>query len=283
MLSPAVRPAPWPAYAKASVAFHVGAGLAAAAFPAQWPWALGAVVANHLVLTGAGLWPRSTWLGSNWTRLPDEAVARREIAITIDDGPDPEVTPAVLDLLDAQRMRATFFCIAQTAARHPVLCREIVGRGHSVQNHSDRHSHTFSLLGPKAMTREVRAAQERLADITGESPRFFRAPAGLRNPFLAPVLQGLELQLVSWTRRGFDTVRHDAAAMLARLGKGLAAGDILLLHDGHAARTNAGRALVLEVLPTLLAQAAEADLRAVTLPAAATAAAAETTPAISPT
>jgi peptidoglycan/xylan/chitin deacetylase (PgdA/CDA1 family) len=266
----ASRPPPaWPPYAKASAAWHVGAGLASAAFPAEWPWALGAVVANHAVLTGGGLWPRSRWLGSNWTRLPEGAVARRQIALTIDDGPDPEVTPAVLDLLDAAQVRATFFCIARTAAAHPALCRDIVRRGHSVQNHSDRHSHTFSLLGPRAMAEEIASAQERLAEITGLLPRFFRAPAGLRNPFLAPILQRLDLQLVSWTRRGFDTIRREPAAMLARLSTGLAAGDILLLHDGNAARTADRRPLVLAVLPELLERFAAAGLHPVTLPTAA--------------
>ncbi len=91
------------------------------------------------------------------------------------------------------------------------------------------------------MAREIGAAQASLADIVGEAPRFFRAPAGLRNPFLAPVLQRLDLQLVSWTRRGFDTVRRDPDAMLARLGSRLAAGDILLAHDGNAARDPNGR------------------------------------------
>jgi peptidoglycan/xylan/chitin deacetylase (PgdA/CDA1 family) len=259
----------WPAYVRASAVVHVAAGLAAATFPATWPWALGAVAANHLALTAGGLWPRSQWLGSNWTRLPAASAARSEIALTIDDGPDPEVTPAVLDLLDAARVRATFFCIAQTASAHAAVCRDIVRRGHSVQNHSDRHSKAFSLLGPTAMATEIRAAQDRLADITGERPRFFRAPAGLRNPFLAPVLQRLELQLVSWTRRGFDTVRREPAALVARLSKGLAAGDILLLHDGNAARTADGRPLVLAALPDLLARFERAGLRAVTLPAAA--------------
>jgi peptidoglycan/xylan/chitin deacetylase (PgdA/CDA1 family) len=264
----AAVPLKWPAYAKASVAWHAGAGIAALALPSAWPWALGAIVANHLVLTGAGLWPRSSWLGRNWTRLPAAAAARGEIAITIDDGPDAEVTPAVLDLLDAHRARATFFAIASAAARAPALCREIVRRGHSVQNHSDRHSHAFSLLGPRAMAREVGAAQARLADITGVAPRFFRAPAGLRNPFLAPVLERLELELVSWTRRGFDTVRSEPDQVLARLATGLAGGDILLLHDGHAARTSAGRAVVLDVLPRLFERCASAGLHPATLPAA---------------
>ncbi len=257
-----------PAYVKASLAWHAGAGIAALVAPSAWPWALAAVVANHAVLTGAGLWPRSTWLGRNWTRLPDAAVARREIAITVDDGPDPEVTPRVLDLLDAHAVHATFFAIGSAAARHPTLCREIARRGHSVQNHSDRHSHAFSLLGPRAMAREIGAAQTRLADITGLAPRFFRAPAGLRNPFLAPVLDRLGLQLVSWTRRGFDTVRSDPGPVLARLASGLGAGDILLVHDGNAARTRDGRAVVLDVLPALLERCAGARLQAVTLPAA---------------
>src|SRR5205085_8881909 len=220
-----------PAYAKASAALHVAAGAAALLAPAAWPWALGAVAANHLALTAGGLWPRSRWLGRNWTRLPDAAAARHEVAITLDDGPDPAVTPAVLDVLDAHRVRATFFVIGEAVQRHPALAREIARRGHAVQNHSDRHSHAFSLLGPRAMAREIGAAQARIADVVGVAPRWFRAPAGLRNPFLAPVLDRLGLELVSWTRRGYDTARSDPVRILARLGKRLGPGDILLLHD----------------------------------------------------
>jgi peptidoglycan-N-acetylglucosamine deacetylase len=270
--SPSVpaKPARWraPMLVKASVACHVGAAVAVAAQPALWPWALGTVALDHALITATGLWPRSTWLGSNWRRLPEASAARFEAAITIDDGPDPQVTPAVLDLLDAHRARATFFCIAAHAQAHPALCREIVRRGHSVQNHSQHHAHTFSLLGPRGIDREVAQAQDTLARITGEVPRFFRAPAGLRNLFLAPVLQRQGLQLVSWTRRGFDTTRRDPAGVLARLTHRLAAGDIVLLHDGHAARTTGGRAVVLEVLPGLLERFAQAGLRSVTLPQA---------------
>ncbi len=261
------RSGPWPLYARLSIACHAGAGIAVAAVPSTWPWALGAVAANHAAITAAGLWPRSRWLGSNWTRLPAAARQRGEVAVTIDDGPDPEVTTRVLDLLDAHRVRASFFCIARQARLHAWLCREIVARGHSIENHSDGHSHGFSLLGPRAMAREIAAAQDSLADITGQAPRFFRAPAGLRNPFLAPILERLDLQLVSWTRRGFDTVRSDRAAMLARLARGLGAGDILLLHDGHAARTRDGEPVVVAVLPALLERIAARDLSPVTLPA----------------
>jgi peptidoglycan/xylan/chitin deacetylase (PgdA/CDA1 family) len=257
-----------PLLVKASGAVHLGAAAAVIAAPAVWPWALGAVVLDHALVTATGLWPRSTWLGPNLRRLPEASAARREVALTIDDGPDPEVTPGVLDLLDAAGARATFFCIALQAEAHPQLCREIVRRGHSVQNHSHHHSHTFSLLGMRGFAREITRAQDALAQITGQRPRFFRAPAGLRNPFLAPVLQELKLELVSWTRRGFDTMRRDPADVLERVARKLHPGDILLLHDGHAARTAGGKPVVQAVLPALLERFDAAGLRAVTLPEA---------------
>jgi peptidoglycan/xylan/chitin deacetylase (PgdA/CDA1 family) len=266
-ISPPLASARWqlPPLLKASVACHLGAGALALAQPALWPWALGAVVLDHALVTATGLWPRSTWLGDNLLRLPPAAAARREVALTLDDGPDPDVTPAVLDLLDAHRARATFFCIARHAEQHPALCREILRRGHSVQNHSHHHSHRFSLLGPGALRRELRQAQDALAQVTGQRPRYFRAPAGLRNVFLAPALHEFDLQLVAWTRRGFDTARRDPADVLRRLTHRLAAGDILLLHDRHAAVTANGRPVTLEVLPALLNRFAVDGLRAVTL------------------
>ena len=270
MSSPAVPPRlatrwrPTPLLA-ASIALHPLALGAVLALPQLWPWALGALAADHMALTGAGLWPRSRLLGPNHTRLPAEAAARGEIALTIDDGPDPRVTPAVLDLLDAHGAKATFFCIGERARAHPELCRDIVRRGHAVENHSQRHRHSFSLSGPRGFGRELQAAQATLTDITGQAPAFFRAPAGLRNPFLDPVLHRLGLRLVSWTRRGFDTRERDPITVLRRLRRGLRAGDILLLHDGHAARTASGQPVILDVLPALLASIAAAGLRPTTL------------------
>ena len=172
----------------------------------------------------------------------------------------------MLDLLDAAGQRATFFCIAERVTAHPALAREIVARGHSVQNHTARHRHDFSFLGPRGYAAEIARAQDMLTELTGQRPSCFRAPAGFRNPFLAPVLHRMGLTLVSWTRRGFDTRERDAAKVLARLTHGLSGGDILLLHDGHAARTREGRAVILDVLPALLARIEAAGLRSVTLP-----------------
>ncbi|MHB1216011.1 MAG: polysaccharide deacetylase family protein [Thiobacillus sp.] len=250
---------------RASIALHGLALLAVIAEPAQWRWALGAVVINHLVLTAAGLWPRSTWLGPNWTRLPAAAAARHEIALTIDDGPDPLVTPQVLDILDRYAAHATFFCVGEKAARYPEVCREIVRRGHAVENHSQHHRHTFALQGPRGFMRELQAAQRTLSQITGQRPVFFRAPAGLRNPFLDPVLARLGLTLASWSARGFDTRIGDAARVRHALLRGLRAGAILLLHDGNAARSSGGVPVILDVLPAVLESAAAAGLRFVSL------------------
>lgn len=261
---PPPSPWPWPPLIKASALLHIGAATAAL-LPGGWPWAAGALLANHAVLTGAGLWPRSDWLGPNVTRLPAAAAARGEVAITIDDGPDPAVTPATLDLLAELGVHATFFCIAEQAHAHPALLRRIVAAGHGIGNHSLHHRHNFSLLGPKGFEREIRGAQDLLADLCGVRPHCFRAPAGLRNPLLDPVLHRLGLHLVSWTRRGFDTRQADADAVLQRLSRGLAAGDILLLHDGNARRTAAGQPVLLQVLPALLARCRAQGLRPVTL------------------
>ncbi len=259
---------PWPAAFRASAGLHALAAGAALLVPGAELWALAGVVLNHAGLTAAGLWPKSRVLGPNVTRLPAAAAARGEYALTFDDGPDPETTPAVLDLLDAHGVKATFFCIAERARAHPALLREIAARGHSVQNHSNRHRHDFSLSFPRALAQEITTAQARLADLTGVQPHCFRAPAGLRNPLLDPVLHRQGLHLVSWTRRGFDTRDANPQRVLARLTRGLAAGDILLLHDGHARRGANGRAVLLDVLPPLLARCREAGLTAVTLAAA---------------
>ena len=250
---------------RASIALHGLVLLLVIAAPGQWRWALGAVLANHALLMLLGLWPRSHGLGPNWTRLPAAAAARNEIALTIDDGPDPIVTPQVLDLLDRYAVQATFFCIGDKAAHYPDLCLEIVRRGHAVENHSQRHRHYFALTGYAGILRELQTAQDTLTAITDQRPLFFRAPAGLRNPFLDPVLTGLGLQLASWSARGFDTRIGDAERVRNKLLRGLRAGAILLLHDGNAARTPGGIPAILEVLPTVLAAARAANLRFVTL------------------
>lgn len=251
-----------------SLALHAVCLLIVFLEPSAWGPLAAAVAANHLGLTALGLWPRSRWLGENHVVLPAGAKQRAEIALTFDDGPDPAVTPAVLDCLDRYAARASFFCIAQRALMHPELIQEIVRRGHSVENHSLCHPHAFACYGPVRMQREIESAETTLTRLAGAPPRFFRAPAGLRNPFLDPILARTGLRYISWTRRGFDTREREPERVLARLTRKLAPGDVLLLHDGSAARTRAGEPVVLAVLPGLLEAVRAHRLVPVSLPEA---------------
>ena len=248
----------------ASVGLHAAAAGLALAFPGGWSWALAGVALNHAVLGAAGLWPRSTLLGPNLRRL--SPAGRPEVALTFDDGPDPDVTPAVLDLLDRYEAQASFFCIGAAARAHPDLVREIARRGHAVENHSDRHPNGFAALPSGGLRREIETAQATLAELAGTPPRYFRAPMGLRSPLLQPLLAARGLRLASWTRRALDGMFADPAAAGGRLRRGLAAGDILLLHDGRAARTAQRQPVVLAVLPALLRALTAHGLRSVTLP-----------------
>jgi peptidoglycan/xylan/chitin deacetylase (PgdA/CDA1 family) len=265
---PGTRRGRQPPLLYASAAAHLGAAGALLIRPRYWPWALGTVVANHLLLAAAGLWPKSQLLGPNWVRLPAPCAARGEVAITIDDGPNPEVTLQVLSQLAQARAQATFFCVGERVQRYPDIAREIVRCGHRIENHSLSHRHNFSLLGPRGMAAEVARAQDAITQVTGRTPRFFRAPAGLRNPFLEPILRRLDLRLASWTHRGFDTVNGNAETVFRRLAEPLRSGDILLLHDGNAALAASGAPVILEVLPRLLDTLSSRNLKPITLCAA---------------
>jgi len=261
---------PWkPAPAiRMSMLLHAAAAASLIVVPGSWPWAVGAVLANHLLLTLAVFWPRGRILGANLTRLPAAAVARREICLTFDDGPDPEVTPQVLDLLDRHQAKATFFCVGEKVAAHPGIVRDIERRGHGIENHSARHSAAFALYGPLRLKRELEAAQGTIARIAGRAPRYFRAPMGLRSPLLDPVLARCGLRYVSWTRRGFDMLHRDPESVLRRLSRSLAAGDILLMHDSARAPARDGTPVALAVLPELLNRMNAQGLKSVTLSSA---------------
>ncbi|MGH8718315.1 MAG: polysaccharide deacetylase family protein [Burkholderiales bacterium] len=244
------------------VAVHLIALALFVAWPQMGPSLLAFVAAHHGVLLFASLSPRSRLIGSNLRRLP--AAWAGQVALTFDDGPDLVVTPKVLEILSAYRARATFFCIGERAAAHPDIIRAIVAAGHRVENHSQRHVGWFAFFGPRAMARDIERAQTELTRLAGEAPVYFRAPAGMRNPLTGWVLAKLGLQLVSWTRRGFDTLARDPQRVLKRLTRDLDAGDILVLHDGAAARE--GTPIVLQVLPKLLERIGSLGLVAVSIP-----------------
>ncbi len=261
---------PWsPAPAlQATAALHIGGALALALPGARWPWIAAALAVNHGVLFGASMAPRSRILGPNVVRLPEAARRRREVALTFDDGPDPEVTPRVLDLLERHGARASFFCIGERAAAHPRTVREIAARGHAVESHSHRHSLAFAWYGPRRLRREIASAQQAIGDAAGAAPVFFRAPYGTRSPMLDFALARVGLTYVSWMRRGYDAVDTNATRVLRRLLKRVTPGDVLLLHDGSTARGERRDATVLRVLPALLERLDAAGMKSVSLRAA---------------
>lgn len=218
----------WCALAFVLLGHAVAAGLLATG---HWRWALLPLLPAALVLVWGSLWPHSRLFGPVLRRLP---TATKHVWLTFDDGPDAD-TPALLDVLDRHGARATFFLVGERAARHPELVRAIAARGHDIGNHSHTHpSARFWMLTPAAYARELREAQAVLRSLGGRWPRWFRAVAGLTNPFLAPVLHRLGLVRVSWSGRGFDTVDADDACVLGRLVRAIRPGAILMLHQGLA-------------------------------------------------
>ncbi len=250
-----------PPFLAASIGLHGIALATFAANPRAWGLALGAVVANHLGLSVASILPRCGWLGPNVRRVPAARAGGELMALTFDDGPDPDVTPAVLELLENGGARATFFCVGNRAEAHRDLIAAIRAGGHEVENHTYSHPNDFALRGPRAMALEVERGQQAIESSGGGRPVLFRAPAGMKNPWLGTVLDRAGLSLVSWTRRGFDTVTGEGKRVAARLVRRLGAGDILLLHDGSGALDANGRPVVLDALPRVLDRMQSQGLR----------------------
>ncbi len=192
-----------------------------------WPWALAGGAAIAASFCWGVLNPYCQWLGPVRCKTDDG-----EILITIDDGPDPHDTPALLDLLDRYHVKAIFFMIGEKVRAHPDLAREVIRRGHEIGNHTLTHPQaSFWSAGPWRTLREIAGCQQVIEEATGVRPRWFRAPVGHRNLFTHPVASALGLEVMAWNRRGFDAVEKDAGKVLARISPHLTNGDIVLLHE----------------------------------------------------
>lgn len=181
---------------------------------------------SHALLLYPTLRPNVQWLGPVVTSFESNG---NEVWLTIDDGPTDD-TPEILDALGARDARATFF-VKGTLARHrPDLLRAMIERGHSVANHSDTHpSATFWCLFPRAIAREIDGCAA-----TIPPTRWFRAPVGMKNPFVHPQLRRRGMRLIGWSVRGFDTVGDDAERVVRRIAPRVRPGAIVVLHQGRA-------------------------------------------------
>ena len=157
--------------------------------------------------------------------------AGRRVALTFDDGPDLQRTPAVLDLLARQGVRATFFVVGARAEAHPELVRRMVAEGHVVGNHSYTHSWRFPLRSLGRTMEVLCRTAEVLHRITGRQPRLFRPPFGVTNPTIARAVRRLGLDPVGWSIRSLDTMGQSPERVAARILRRLHPGAVILLHD----------------------------------------------------
>lgn len=180
------------------------------------------------VLTWGTLAPGSGLFGPIIRRLPTS----EGVLITIDDGPDPAITPALLEVLDRHQAKALFFLIGDRAEAQPALVAEILRRGHSIGNHSMTHpSGSFWCLGPWRIWRELAQCENVLAAHAPHEQRWFRPPVGHHNLFCHAAAKALGLRILMWSCRGFDTVDSSVPRVLRRLDRRLRPGSIVLLHD----------------------------------------------------
>lgn len=197
--------------------------------------AIGVVFVSHMLVLYPTLRARSRWLGPVATRFETSSP---EVWLTIDDGPDAEDTEAILAILRKHTAKATFFVKGSLAAARPELVRAMAADGHEIANHSHDHpSATFWCLPPGAIRREIDRCNDAIASILGAPPSRFRAPVGMKNPFVHPHLAARGMTLVAWSSRGFDGVDgFDLEATVARVLRDARPGAIVLLHQGVRGR-----------------------------------------------
>ena len=179
------------------------------------------------VMTGL-LRPKSTLFGANFWHAPRQP----RVALTFDDGPHPEDTPAILEILHRTGVRATFFMIGKLARAHPDLVRQVVLAGHETGVHSDTHPWWFSLAGRARLRHEIRRAAATLQELAGRRQRFFRPPMGHKNFFLPEELAAADLQMATWSARSYDTLGRAPEKIRDLILARATPGGIILLHEG---------------------------------------------------
>ncbi|MCP4638970.1 MAG: polysaccharide deacetylase family protein [bacterium] len=159
-------------------------------------------------------------------------VGGKRVALTFDDGPDPESTPVVLDALKEQNARATFFCVGERVKANPELARRMVDEGHLIGNHSYRHAWWTNFMMGSGLRREIEGARDAIEQAVGVRTRYYRSPMGLTNPHLAGALKASHHTHVAWDVRGLDRRPPTAHHVVTRVMDRVRDGSIVALHDG---------------------------------------------------
>jgi peptidoglycan/xylan/chitin deacetylase (PgdA/CDA1 family) len=238
------------------------------------PWLIGApaiAAAAGGLLAYGGVHPRAQLFGPT-IRYTDSP---RKLAITFDDGPNPVITPKLLDLLDRYNAPSTFFLIGRYIRECPELVSEIATRGHVVGNHTESHPNLFWKRSAEIRV-ELRLTHSAIRNALGAPPKWFRPPFGLRNPWLAAEARELNMRVVMWTLLPGDWRAPSAEWLIQRmrpiaeraeraLKRPTGTGEILCLHDGSHREQGADRTRTLAALEHWLPRWRDAGLEFVTI------------------
>jgi peptidoglycan/xylan/chitin deacetylase (PgdA/CDA1 family) len=206
----------------------------------------------------------STVFGRTLGRLP---TSERVVALTFDDGPNPDATPAILDTLRDRGVPATFFVLGRHAERWPALARRIVTEGHAVGNHGYFHR-KLHFRGPRYVRRDIELGTRAIQDASGTRPMMFRAPHGFRNPWVTSTARELGQRTVGWSFGVWDSDRPGADEIVHRTMQKIRPGAIVLLHDGDGYDPAGDRMQTAAALPRIIDQLTALGYRFVALPPA---------------
>jgi peptidoglycan/xylan/chitin deacetylase (PgdA/CDA1 family) len=195
-----------------------------------------------------------------WRQLPALERVPSGVALTFDDGPDPDATPLVLDALDEAGLKATFFVVGEQLMKHHALARESLARGHELGLHGFEHVRHDSLPGRMAADDVARSIGTFEAAV-GSRPRFFRPPYGLFNEASYGACSDLGLEPVYWSAWGLDWEAIAPARIAELVTRDLADGAVVLLHDSARYGDRPSAAPTAEAVGLIAQQAAALDLK----------------------
>lgn len=214
-------------------------------------------------LAAHGAWHRNSFVfGPVVTHLPgDDAV----VSLTFDDGPNPQATPRILDILKSEGVLASFFVLGRHVERWPALVRRIALDGHQLGNHGYFHR-KLHRRSPAYVRDDLTRGTEQIVRASGVRPGHFRAPHGFRSPWVTPIAASLGQRTVGWSLGVWDSARPGAEVIAARAVEGMRARSILLLHDGDGYDPDGDRMQTAEALPLIIAGLRGRGFRFTTLP-----------------
>jgi peptidoglycan/xylan/chitin deacetylase (PgdA/CDA1 family) len=216
--------------------------------------------AGAAIGTWGAVAPQSQLFGPTLRRTNDAST----IALTFDDGPNPAVTPRLLDLLDQRGVRATFFLVGKHVRACPALAAEIAARGHAVGNHTETHPNLM-WLSPRRIGEELERCREAIVAATGREPRWMRPPFGFRGPQLNAVVRRAGYAGVAmWSLWAWDWKPQPPEPVIRRLRRARG-GDVIVLHDGDYQRLGGDRLHTVLALEHWLPRWRDAGLRFVEL------------------